>query len=640
MKHIVIGTAGHVDHGKTCLTKALTGVNTDRLREEQKRGITIEIGFAQLTLPNGQQASIVDVPGHEKFVKNMLVGATGIDVVLLVVAADEGFMPQTQEHLDILSLLEVKNGIVVLTKSDMVDEDWLEVVKEDTRERVKGTFLEGAPIIPVSAYTGMGLEELKQEIVRLVENTPPRKCDRPFRLPVDRVFSIKGFGTVITGTLVDGMLHPGDNVMIYPQKKLARVRELQNHEQTQEEVQAGMRVAVNLSGVERSELTRGCTIAAPETMQMSQQIAVRLQMTPDAPYGVKNSSKLHFHLGTQEQVCKVRLLDADQLEPGESGYAVLTFNEDIVARNLDQFIIRFFSPMTTIGGGEILDMAAHKLKRKDERVIQRMENLNAGPEVRVQQMVIDGGFSMLREEDLINHSGLAGTVVHEVVEKHLAEGTIFHIEGGLVAKESLDALWTRAERMLSKYHEENPLQDGMSLGEFREKLFASSSKELDTVLNFFVKEGKLKMHGSFAALKTFKCKFSPEQKHIQAQLEELYGAAGFECPLTSDVEAKYADNAAHKKQFNQVLTKMQNDGLIVPITPNCYALRVNIQKALDALLEMFAESETGTVALGDFRTKIGVSRKYAQMYLDYFDKQKFTKMVGDTRKLLKPDAKV
>lgn len=638
MKHIVIGTAGHVDHGKTCLTKALTGVNTDRLREEQKRGITIEIGFAQLTLPNGQQASIVDVPGHEKFVKNMLIGATGIDVVLLVVAADEGFMPQTQEHLDILSLLEVKNGIVVLTKADMVDEDWLEVVKEDTRERVKGTFLENAPIVPVSAYTGMGLEELKQEIVRLVENTPPRKCDRPFRLPVDRAFSIKGFGTVITGTLVDGMLHPGDNVMIYPQKKMARVRELQNHDQSQEEVQAGMRVAVNLSGVERQELARGCTIAQPDSMQLSQQIAVHLQMTPDAPYGIKNSSKLHFHLGTQEQVCKVRLLDTDQLDPGQSGYAVLTFQEDIVARNLDKFIIRFFSPMTTIGGGVVLDMEARKLKRKDEAVIKRLSNLNASPEVRVQQMVIDGAFSMLREADLINHSGLSGTVVHEVVEKHLAEGSILHIEGGLVAKESLDALWSRAEAMLDTYHKENPLQDGMSLGEFREKLFASSSKELDAVLNFFVKEGKLKLHGSFAALKTFKCKFSPEQKHIQTQLEELYAAAGFEAPLTSEVEAKYSDSPARKKQFNQVLTKMQNDGIIVPITPQTYALKANIQKALEAMMEMFQESDQ--IALADFRTKIGVSRKYAQMYLDYFDKLKITKMVGDHRKLLKPDAQL
>lgn len=638
MKHIVIGTAGHVDHGKTCLTKALTGVNTDRLREEQKRGITIEIGFAQLTLPNGQQASIVDVPGHEKFVKNMLIGATGIDVVLLVVAADEGFMPQTQEHLDILSLLDVKNGIVVLTKADMVDEDWLEVVKEDTRERVKGTFLENAPVIPVSAYTGMGLEELKQEIVHLVENTPPRKCDRPFRLPVDRAFSIKGFGTVITGTLVDGMLHPGDNVMIYPQKKMARVRELQNHDQSQEEVQAGMRVAVNLSGVERQELTRGCTIAQPDSMQMSQQIAVHLQMTPDAPYGIKNSSKLHFHLGTQEQVCKVRLLDADQLDPGQSGYAVLTFQEDIVARNLDKFIIRFFSPMTTIGGGVVLDMEARKLKRKDEAVIKRLTNLNASPEVRVQQMVIDGAFSMLREADLINHSGLSGSVVHEVVEKHLAEGSILHIEGGLVARESLDALWSRAEAMLDAYHKENPLQDGMSLGEFREKLFSSSSKELDSVLNFFVKEGKLKLHGSFAALKTFKCKFSPEQKHIQAQLEELYGAAGFEAPLTTDVAAKYAVNAAKQKQFNQVLTKMQNDGLLIPVTPQTYALKTVCQKALDALLEMFQESDQ--VILGDFRTKIGVSRKFAQMYLDYFDKLKITKMVGDHRILLKPDAKL
>lgn len=634
MKHLVIGTAGHVDHGKTCLTKALTGVDTDRLKEEQKRGITIEIGFAQLTLPNGQQASIVDVPGHEKFVKNMLIGATGIDVVLLVVAADEGFMPQTQEHLDILTLLNLKNGIIVLTKADMVDEDWLEVVKEDSRERVKGTFLENAPIVTVSAYTGMGIEELKNQIVSLVEHTEPRKSDRPFRLPVDRAFSIKGFGTVITGTLVDGTIQTGDTVMIYPQQKLARVRELQNHDQSQEEVEAGMRVAVNLSGVDRQELSRGCTIAEPDSMQLSQQIAVHLQVTPDAPFSIKNSSKLHFHLGTQETVCKVRLLDADVLEPGQSGYAVLMFQEEIVARNLDRFIVRFFSPMTTVGGGIVLDMESERLRRKDEAVLERLKRLNGSPDLRIQQMVMDAGTSLTNENALLKCSGLRSSVVHEVIQRHLEEGTVLQIENGLIAVETMDEIWKRAEAILSKFHKENSLQDGLPLGELREKLFASSSKTMDSILNYFVATKKLRLHGSYAALATFKCAFSPEQRHMQENLDKLYMEAGFEAPLTTDVSAQFPNR---QKPFNQVLLKMQKEGTLIPLTPQTFAHKVMCQKALDEFVGMFKESDQ--VTLAEFRTQIGVSRKFAQMYLDYFDKLKISKMVGDHRILLKSDYK-
>ena len=365
MKHVVIGTAGHVDHGKTWLTRALTGVNTDRLEEEQRRGITLDLGFAQLELPNGQDASIVDVPGHEKLVRNMIVGATGIDVVLLVVAADEGFMPQTQEHLDILQLLDVKSGIIVLTKKDLVDDDWLQVVTEDTRERVKGTFLENAPVIPVSAETGENIELLKREIVKIVEHADLKRTDNPFRLPVDRVFTKKGFGTIVTGTLVDGTLRMGDVADVYPQEVTAKVRGLQTHNVAQPEVYAGMRVAVNLTGVDTSVIRRGCTVAAPESMLQASQVAVRLNLLPDSPYDVRNSSQLHFYHGTQELMAKVRLLDRDVLEAGDSCFAQLTLNKELTMRNQDKFIVRFFSPVVTVGGGEILEPTSRKLRRND-----------------------------------------------------------------------------------------------------------------------------------------------------------------------------------------------------------------------------------------------------------------------------------
>jgi len=416
VKHLVIGTAGHVDHGKTCLTKALTGVDTDRLKEEQKRGITIEIGFAQLVLPNGQTASIVDVPGHERLIHNMLVGATGIDVVMLVVAADEGFMPQTREHLDILSLLNVKNGIIVLTKSDMADEEWLETVMEDTREQVKGSFLEDAPMIPVSAYTGAGLEELKQKIVELVQNSPARAADKPFRLPVDRVFSIKGFGTVVTGTLIDGVLNSGDEAMVYPEMLETRARELQNHDVKVESVEAGMRVAINLAGIDKKDIERGCIIAQPGTMFETNQITVEVELTKTSPYRVKNHSFLHFYQGTQEKVCKIRFLDRSELRPGEKTYAQITFKDDtIVARNLDRFIIRFFSPMVTVGGGTILDMKERHIKLNSEEEFVRLDRLNSTPVNRVFQMIEDSEYGLIKEVDIANRSGLSAKASSEVL---------------------------------------------------------------------------------------------------------------------------------------------------------------------------------------------------------------------------------
>lgn len=459
-----------------------TGTDTDRLKEEKKRGITIEIGFAKLTLPNGQTASIIDVPGHERLIRNMLVGAGGIDVVLLVIAADEGVMPQTQEHLEILSLLGIKQGIIVLTKMDMVDKEWLEMVTEDIREHMSGTFLENAPILPVSSSTGEGIEELKTAIVSLLEDLPPRSSDRPVRLPVDRAFPVKGFGTVVTGTLMDGTLNAGDTVMVYPQQKLAKVRELQNHDVSQAQVEAGMRVAINLSGVDRQELIRGCTIAQPDSMQLTRRIAVRLELTPDTPFEVRNASQLHFYQGTQELLCKVRLLDTNLLQKGCSSYAELTFEEDLAARNLDRFIVRFFSPMTTVGGGVILDMETPRLKRNDVRVLNRLRQLDCSPKTRIRQMIYDAGYRLPKEQDLNRLSGLSARSVREALEELERGREVIRIGTGLISVDVLNTVWLNMESLLRSYHTRQPLQEGMPLGELREKVFSDAPKSADAIV--------------------------------------------------------------------------------------------------------------------------------------------------------------
>ena len=378
MKHVIIGTAGHVDHGKTLLVKALTGIDTDRLVEEKKRGITIELGFAHLDFDDGTQAGIVDVPGHEKFIKNMLAGAGGIDLAMLVVAADEGFMPQTVEHLGILQLLGIREGVVVITKTDMVDGEWVEMVKEDVKEQVRGTFLEGKPIYPVSAYTGEGIRELREALKALVAQVQEKSLRTPFRLPIDRVFSVDGFGTVVTGTLIEGAVTVGDDAAIMPDGLECRVRNLQVHGSDVKTAYAGQRVAMNLAGVKKTDITRGDTIAKPGSMRVSLMLDVRLQNLKNSQRTIVNGSQVHLYHGSAVRLAKVVLLERDALQPGESAYAQLRMTEEIATRQGDRFVIRFYSPLETIGGGVILDDHPYRHKRNDAQVLRMLAVKESG----------------------------------------------------------------------------------------------------------------------------------------------------------------------------------------------------------------------------------------------------------------------
>jgi len=372
MKHLIIGTAGHIDHGKTTLIKALTGRNTDRLKEEQERGISIELGFTYFDLPGGQRAGIIDVPGHEKFIRNMLAGVIGIDIVLLVVAADEGIMPQTAEHLAILDLVGVKSGFVVITKSDLVDDEWLQLVEEEIKDEVKGTFLEGASIIPVSSTEKIGISNVIEEILKLSESLEDKSLDDMPRLPVDRVFTISGFGTVVTGTLLAGSLKVGDEIQVYPGDTIARIRSIQVHDQDASVAYGGQRVALNLAGVKKSQIDRGSIVAPVNSMRSTMMLDVKIKLLRSLSKGLENRTRLKLYLGTDEILCRVVLLDREVLEPGDETYAQLRLEEETVAKMGDRFILRFYSPMFTVGGGEVLEPNPVKRKRFDEKSLEEL----------------------------------------------------------------------------------------------------------------------------------------------------------------------------------------------------------------------------------------------------------------------------
>ena len=451
MKHVIIGTAGHVDHGKTVLVKALTGTDTDRLAEEKRRGITIEPGFARLDWPDGTQAGIVDVPGHEKFIKNMLAGAGGIDLAMLVIAADEGVMPQTVEHLDILSLLGVQGGLVVLTKAELVDDDWLELVRGQALELTEGTFLEGAPILSVSAVTGQGIPELRDALYRLVQEAREKSALAPFRLPIDRVFSVDGFGTVVTGTLTEGAVQVGDAVELVPSGLQSRVRTLQVHGESVDAAYAGQRAALNLTNLQKSEIRRGDAAVRPGSARSSRMLDVRLRCLRNAKRTVLNGSQVHLYHGTSVHLAKAVLLERDELRPGESCLAQLRLTEPMAVKQGDRFVIRFYSPVETIGGGTVLDPRPLRHKRHDLAVLDSLILREQGSgSQRLLQAAEEFGVSLPDSSQLAERSGLdTGTAVSLLADL-LNQGKLAEpLPDRYAAASALDTLWDRCRKSCS-----------------------------------------------------------------------------------------------------------------------------------------------------------------------------------------------
>ena len=637
MKNIIIGTAGHVDHGKTRLIKALSGIDTDRLEEEKKRGITIELGFAHIPNDAGYNIGVIDVPGHEKFIKNMLAGIGGIDFVLFVVAADEGIMPQTTEHFEILKALGIDDGIIAVTKTDMVDPEWLEMLLEEVDDYFKGSFLEGKPVIPVSAATGENIDVLKEEIIRKCNRESKRREEKElFRLPVDRVFTMSGFGTVVTGTLMDGTVKVGDDVMVYPHVgegqggsdgRKVKVRGIQTYGKETDTAIAGQRTAINLSGVSKDEIARGDVVAYKGAVTVTNMLDVKLNIFNSSDKLVLNNSRVHLYSGASEVLCKVILLDRDAIAAGEECYAQLRLEEPMAIRRGDRFIIRFYSPIITVGGGIVIDALPAKHKRNK---IEILEGLDVMAEGDMSDIILlkAGEKRFVRQEELARELGLLDK---EMEDKIAAIGDIVRLsDRTLISPAKFDRLSKSLEKIINDYHASNPLADGIPrqelLSRLREHWFISDDKLLQSIVRYLLDSGVIVDRGKSIALSGFKVKYTEAQKKLKNKIASMYEEAGVEMLRTDDMLALDKD----KRIVSAILTDLSESGQIVKVSPSYYISAEGWQKALEV-----AMSFDGEFTLADYRDRLGTSRKYASEILPAFDKAGVTVFDGTARTVIK-----
>lgn len=631
MKHVIIGTAGHIDHGKTTLIKALTGRNTDRLKEEQERGITIDLGFTYFDLPSGQRAGIIDVPGHEKFIKNMLAGVFGIDIVLLVIAADEGVMPQTLEHLYILDLLGTKKGFIVLTKCDLVDEDWMELVEEDIKEEVKGTFLENSPIVRVSSVTKEGINRVIELIEKYAEEIEEKDINDTPRLPVDRVFTVPGFGTVVTGTLLSGKLSIGDEVQIFPGNKRARIRTIQVHEQDTETAYGGQRVAINLAGLKKEDVERGNVVAPVGSMKDTMMLDVKLKLLKNIDRIIQDRTRLRLYLGTKEILCRAVLLDKEQLGPGEEAYAQLRLEEEVVAKRGDRFVVRFYSPMLTLGGGIILDPNPKKKKKFDETAINELKIKEIGTSKDVIEKIIEDNsenFPSTKEISVI--TAMLEENIREELDELAKDGKVitFQLTNDLhvIHKNYFNKILERILNELKTYHNRYPLRSGMPKEEIRSKYLKKAKPKLaDSFIELLIDMGYVEQRLENICIKGFEVKFSPEQLRIKNEILERFRRNSYQPPRKEELE----DISDNKNEIAEVFTTLVNNGEIVKLNEDIYIEKNAYDKALEILKNHL--SNNPNITIGEYRDLLNTNRKVAIALLEYFDKIKITKRVGDYR---------
>lgn len=631
MKNIIIGTAGHVDHGKTRLIKALSGIDTDRLEEEKKRGITIELGFAHIPNDAGYNIGVIDVPGHEKFIKNMLAGIGGIDFVLFVVAADEGIMPQTREHFEILQALGIDDGIIAITKTDMVDEEWLELVQEDIRDYVEGSFLEGKPMIPVSAKSGANIDFLKEEIIRKCDRESKRiEAPEMFRLPVDRVFTKAGFGTVVTGTLMDGTCSLNDEVHVFPEETPAKIRGIQTYGNDVEQAVAGQRTAINLSGVRKEDIRRGDVIAAKSAVSVTGMLDVKLKIFDSSERMVLNNSRVHLYCGSKEVLAKVILMDRDALSAGESAYVQFRLEEPIAVRRGDRFIIRFYSPIITIGGGQILDAVPEKHKRNRENVLEGFRMLESG---NISDIFVlkAGGHKFYSRELLLQELGMLPETGNREIERCIEEGKLVELEDGtILAASKFQMMTERLIQLLQEYHENNPLAEGMPKQELQSRLRDTWHIQEDKIILGAVHQlmnlGTLVDCGKTVSMQGFEAVLTPEQEKLKERIAGIYRDAGIEIPKNDEIYALDSD----RRVINAIFDRLYKEGVLVKVDPSYNISQEGWNRVVAAARTAGAE---GPFVLADFRDTLNTSRKYASVYLAALDRAGITVFDGERRRL-------
>ncbi len=627
MKNIIIGTAGHIDHGKTTLVKALTNIDTDRLEEEKKRGITIDLGFAFFDLPSGKKAGIVDVPGHEKFIKNMLAGASGIDLVLFVISAEEGVMPQTQEHLDILSILDVKKGIVVLTKKDLVDDEWLYMIKEDLKETFKGTFLEKAPMVGVSSITKDGFEELIETIDTIADEVELKSASSAVRMPIDRVFTLTGHGTIVTGTLVEGHVSEGENLTIFPSMKEAKVRSIQVHSESVKTAYAGQRVAINVSGIKKTDINRGEILAHDESMQVTSMLDVKLKLLTHSSREIKNWTRLRLYHGTKEILCRLVLLDKETLKPGEECFAQLRLEEPTACKYGDHFVVRFYSPLETIGGGTILDPNALKHKRFKDDILEELVFKEAGNQDEIiDSLIRKNSAEFMTLDNYVKQSGILKEEVIEQVARLKEDGVIIELSKSvLLHKEFIINKEQEMLTVLNQYHEKFPIRLGIPKEELRNKLFPNiKNKVFDEVLEHY---DVIRLHGKYISYIDFEISYSTSEAYMIKDIKDILTNDGFKPTLMGDLLKKYPKEK-HAKDIILNLIEMNE---LVKINDGIYLTKETYDKALALITAGFENN--GKMALAECRDILGTSRKYIVPLMEYFDGQGITKRVGDERML-------
>ena len=640
MREIILGTAGHVDHGKTSFIKALTGIETDRLKEEKKRGITIELGFAHLDLPCGHRLGIVDVPGHEKFIRNMVAGAAGMDMVAFIIAADEGIMPQTVEHFEICKLLGVEDGLIILTKKDMVEQEWLEMVVEEVQEFFRDSFLQEAPILAVSSVTGEGIDVVRQELDKKVSRIHFQEEFGPFRLAVDRVFSMKGFGTVITGTSLSGRISVGDALMFYPREVLAKIRGIQRHGTDVEVIEAGHRTAINLQGIEKEEINRGDMAATPGSMTPSIRLDCRLHYLKSNEKELTNRTRVRVHVGTREVLGRVILMETDGIGPGSDANVQLLLQEPVAVWPGDRYVIRSYSPIRTIGGGIVYNNAPRKRKRTVARDRERNREIftlyrKGSAEEKMLLFLEESGFAGISEDELATRLGVFGKKLKKLLQQPISTGRIVVVESDsrrLIADSVLKRLTTTMLQHLSDYHRNNPLKSGLAREELRSRLRPQVDPKLfNYALNFLTKKGKIIREEAEVRLAGHEVTLQVDEQAMREKISRLYLEAGLKPPNLKDVLARF--NEFPEAQIRQVIDLLVQDGAIVKINEALYFHASVLEELQDQVVDFIRKE--GEIDAPRFKKMTGLTRKFSIPLLEYFDKIKLTIRIDDKRLLRK-----